>query len=84
MQLGKEFFLSIHDFYTFDNIGSYPNDVLIIYGDKDNIVPYDAMLEAEKTYNSAELVVLENEGHGFSSIGGKKAMEMVLDFMNKH
>ena len=84
LQLGKEFFLSIHDFYTFDNIGSYPNDVLIIYGDKDNIVPYDAMLEAEKAYNSAELVVLENEGHGFSSIGGKKAMEMVLDFMNKH
>ncbi len=84
LQLGKEFFLSIHDFYTFDNIGSYPNDVLIIYGDKDNIVPYDAMLKAEKAYNSAELVVLENEGHGFSSTGGKKAMEMVLDFMKKH
>lgn len=84
LQLGKEFFLSIHDFYTFDNIGSYPNDVLIIYGNKDNIVPYDAMLKAEKTYNSAELIVLENEGHGFSSTGGKKAMKMVLDFMKKH
>ena len=82
--LGKEFFLSIHDFYTFDNIGSYPNDVLIIYGNKDNIVPYSAMLEAEKAYNSAELIVLENEGHGFSPSGGKKAMEMVLNFLKKH
>ena len=84
LKLGKEFFLSIHDFYTFDNIGSYPNDVLIIYGDKDNIVPYNAMIEAQKTYNHAELVVLKNEGHGFSSQGGKKAREMVLDFLKKH
>lgn len=84
LQLGKEFFLSIHDFYTFDNIGSYPNDVLIIYGNKDNIVPYSAMLEAEKAYKSAELVVLENEGHGFSATTGKKTMEMALEFMNKH
>lgn len=84
LKLGKEFFLSIHDFYTFDNIGSYPNDVLIIYGDKDNIVPYNAMTEAQKVYNNAELVVLKNEGHGFSSPGGKKAREMVLDFLKKH
>lgn len=84
LTLGKEFFLSIHDFYTFDNIGSYPNDVLIIYGNKDNIVPYNTMLEAEKAYDSAELIVLENEGHGFSPAGGKKAMEMVLNFLQKH
>lgn len=84
LKLGKEFFLSIHDFYTFDNIGSYPNDVLIIYGNKDNIVPYNTMTEAQKAYKNAELKVLENEGHGFSPAGGKKAREMVLDFLKKH
>lgn len=84
LKLGKNFFLSIRDFYTFDNIGAYPNDVLIIYGEKDAIVPYNTMLEAEKVYNNAKLVVLKNEGHGFTVEGGKKAQEMVLDFMKKH
>ena len=84
LTLGKEFFLSIHDFYTFDNIGTYPNNVLIIYGNKDNIVPYSAMLEAEKIYSKAELIILENEGHGFSTAGNKKAREMVLGFLKKY
>lgn len=84
LTLGSEFFLSIHDFYTFDNIGSYPGDILIIYGNKDNIVPYEAMTKAQETYDSAELVVLENEGHGFSPSGGKKARELVLDFLKRH
>lgn len=83
MELGKNFFLSIRDFYTFDNIGSYPNDVLIIYGDKDPIVPYDAMIKAKEAYDSLELVVLENEGHGFSASAAEKARQMVLSFMQK-
>ena len=83
LTLGKEFFLSIHDFYTFDNIGSYPNNVLIIYGNKYNLIPYNTMLEAKKAYNNAQLIILENEGHGFSPSGGKKAREMVLDFLKK-
>lgn len=84
LTLGKEFFLSIHDFYTFDNIGLYPNNVLIIYGNKDNTVPYNAMLKAKETYKNAELIVLENEGHGFSPSGSKKAREIVLDFLKKN
>lgn len=83
LKLGKNFFLSMRDFYTFDNIGSYPNDVLIIYGNKDAIVPYDAMVKAQETYSSAELVVLENEGHGFSPAGSKTARELLLAFMQK-
>ena len=84
LKLGKNFFMSMRDFYTFENIGSYPNDVLIIYGDKDAIVPYSAMEQAQKTYQSVELVVLPNEGHGFSPAAGKKAREMLLTFMQKH
>lgn len=82
LKLGKNFFLSIRDFYTFDNIGKYPNNVLIIWGDKDAIVPRSYMETAQKTYKNAELIVLPNEGHGFSPSGGKKAMEKVLEFMN--
>lgn len=84
LKLGKNFFLSIHDFHTFDNIGKYPNNVLIIWGDNDAIVPRSYMETAQKTYKNAELVILPGEGHGFSPAGGKTAMEKVLDFMNKN
>ena len=83
LKLGKNFFLSIHDFYTFDNIGKYPNNVLIIWGDKDDIVPRSYMETAQKTYKNAELVVLSGEGHGFSPSGIKTSMERILEFIKK-
>ncbi len=81
MTLGKNFFESIHDFYVFDEIGSYPNNVLIIHGDKDEIVPLSYSQEAVKKYKNAELIVMENEGHGFQPEAGKIACEDVLNFM---
>ncbi len=84
LTLGKNYFLSIHDFYTFDNIGMYPGNILIIWGNQDDIVPLKYMETAQKTYQNAELDVFSGEGHGFSASGGKRAMEKVLEFMNKN
>ena len=83
MNLGRDFVTSIHDFYVFDTSGKYSGDVLIIYGQKDPIVAAGYMEKAEKAYQSAELIVLENEAHGFSLAGGKFAMEQSLKFMNE-
>ena len=83
LELGKVFFTSIHDFNTFDHIGAYSRNVLIIYGNKDAIVPYSYMTKAKEIYKNAELIVLPNEGHGFSPAGGKRAREEVLKFMQK-
>ncbi len=79
--LGKNFFVSMRDFYTFDNIGKFTKDVLIIQGDKDAIVPLSTAQKAEQHYDNAELVVLAGEGHGFTPNAAKKAMEKVLEFM---
>lgn len=84
LQLGKNFFMSIRDFYTFDNIGKYEGNVLIIHGDKDNIVPLNFSEKAVKTYKNAELIVLPGEGHGYSVNGGKAAMEKALEFIRKN
>lgn len=82
MTLGKKFFTSIRDFHTFDNIGTYKGNVLIIYGDQDPIVPSGAMDKAVEAYENIEYVVLEGEGHGFSPEGGKKAINKVIDFIS--
>lgn len=84
LKLGRNFFVSIHDFYTFDNIGGFEKDILIIHGDKDNIVPLNYAEKAKEHYKNAELVVLPGEGHGFTPAGGEEAMNMVLDYMKTH
>ncbi len=84
MTLGKNFFMSIRDFHVFDEIGSYKNNVIIIHGDKDEIVPLSYSKKATEKYNNSSLVVLENEGHGFSPDGGKKACEMILAFIKEN
>ncbi len=81
LQLGKGFFTSIRDFYTFDNIGKFSKKVLIIQGDKDTIVQVSVAERAANHYCNAELVILPGEGHGFTPAAGTIAMEKVLQFM---
>lgn len=81
LQLGKNFFVAMRDFYVFDNIGNFSKKVLIIHGDKDAIVLTSVAEQASKHYSNAELMVLPGEGHGFTPEGGKIAMEKVLEFM---
>ncbi len=84
LNLGKNFFVSMRDFYTFDNIGNFKNKVFILSGDKDNIVPLATVQQAQKKYSNAELVVLQGEGHGFTPAAAKTAMEKVLNFMKEN
>lgn len=84
MTLGRNFVTSIHDYYVFDSIGSYANDVLIIYGENDPIVSMGYMTKAKETYKSIDLLVLKNEGHGFSYSGGEKARSRCVEFLQAH
>ena len=83
LKLGKNFVTSIHDFYTFDHIGKFSKNVLILYGKKDNIVPYSVIEKAKNTYSKCELILYPNEGHGFSPATGVKARGEVLKFIQK-
>lgn len=84
LTLGKKFFEEIHDFYTFDNIGTYEKDVLIFHGDRDDIVPLSYSQQAQKKYPHAELITMKGEGHGFSPAGAKTVKEKVLEFLQNH
>lgn len=81
LTLGKDFFVSIRDFYTFDTIGKFNKDVLIIHGDQDPIVSLSNSESVQKLYSNIELMVLPGEGHGFSSNSAQMARERGLKFM---
>lgn len=83
LMLGKEFFTSMRRFHVYDHIGSFSGPVLILYGDKDAIVPLSACKKAAEEYAQAELVILPGEGHGFSPAGAKTAMEKAFAFMKE-
>lgn len=79
--LGRDFFLSIHDFYPFEAIKNFRNKVLIVQGDSDGIVPLTCAEKTAELYEKSRLEVLEGEGHGFSAEKSKIAMEIALEFL---
>jgi len=83
LDLGREFAVSIHGYKTFEHIGSYSKNVLILYGAKDAIVQRSYMDKAKEIYKNCELIVYPNEGHGFTPAGVDKAKEELLNFMKK-
>lgn len=83
MSLGRDYFLSLREFQTFREIGTFHRPVLILHGDRDDIVPLACSQRAAALYPNASLVVLPNERHGFTADGNHKTEELSLRFI-KH
>lgn len=62
--------------------------ILTFQGTKDEFVPYEDNVKFDKAMKEAgashELVVLENEGHGFTSTNMAITMARALQFFDKH
>ena len=80
MTLGSEFFTSIHEFDPYEVIGDYSNEILIIWGDKDEIVPRSYVERAQQQYQKAKLIVVPGMGHDSS---GSIFRESALSFMKE-
>lgn len=65
VKMGRRFFEEIHDMNTFDIIGKYRGPVLIVQGDKDQVVLIDDSKRAQKLYKDARLHIIKGAGHGF-------------------
>ncbi|WP_196808706.1 alpha/beta hydrolase family protein [Butyrivibrio sp. AC2005] len=83
MTLGKCYFEAIRNYNVFDHIGKYTNPLLIIYGDKDELVPMEAIRNAKEKYMDAKLVILNGEAHGFTHEGCRQAMKDIIDLFDK-
>lgn len=83
LTLGKVFATSVKDFYTFNYVGiKYTNDLLIISGTEDPVVPIASVRYAvNSVYRNAELVEFQGEGHGFSKAKEAEARELMMKFM---
>lgn len=84
MTLGHDFFSSLHGFKTFDHIGKFPRNVLVIHGNLDEIVPIRYIEKLPATYAHAAVQVFPGEGHGFSDAGNQRVAEMTVEFVEKN
>lgn len=83
LTLGKNFFVSMKEFVSYDHVGGFKGPVLILQGENDKIVTPAAAKRASEKYVNAELVILKGEGHGFSEEGRKMAIEKALQMMQR-
>lgn len=83
VKLGRRFFEEIHDMHPLDIIGKYHNPVLIVQGDKDNIVSMEDSEKASQLYEDARLHIIPGAGHGFKPAEMKELKEHIRLFMTK-
>ena len=83
VKMGKRFFEEIHEMKPLEIIGEYPNPVLIIQGDKDNIVLMSDSEKASKLYKDARLYVIPGAGHGFKPEEIKQQNEQIRNFLTE-
>ena len=96
MGMNDAFVESIKDYDVYANIGTYPNDIIILHGTNDFLVDIKYSEQAVAKYPSAVLYPIQCGSHGFnnenlngmaSMVGGEKddvVMPYVFDYLAGH
>ena len=84
MTVGRAYAENLLDYDIYDAISAYKNDVLILHGDADNIVPLSYSEKALEVYLSAKLEVFPGAGHGFYGEDAKRAIELMTEYLDLH
>jgi len=71
-----------HD--TYDRLPNIKAPTLVIQGDADKIVPVENSRILASRIPNAELVILDNMGHGFFIEAEDETNRIILDFLRKH
>jgi pimeloyl-ACP methyl ester carboxylesterase len=71
-----------HD--TYERLPRIKAPTLVIAGDADRIIPAGNSKILASRIPDAELVMLENSGHGFFGDAAAEAIGAILDFLRRH
>lgn len=84
LNIGKAYYAGFENFDTYQYIGGFKKDVLIVHGDNDQLVNISYSRKAVETYKSAELKVIPGAGHGFRGEDNNTAIGYLLEYLKKH
>lgn len=83
LDVGKIYHEKLLDYDVYADIRGYDGPVLIVHGDKDNVVDISYGRKAAGTYANARFEVLPDEGHGFTGKGKLKAAQLAYEFLTE-
>jgi pimeloyl-ACP methyl ester carboxylesterase len=84
MRIGRRYYEDIWDYDVYGHIGAYNHDVLLIHGDRDELVPVSYSQRAVGVYPSAELKIIPGAGHGFSGKAAEQAISYMYEYIQTH
>lgn len=82
--VGKRYYMDVINMDIYAEIRRYEKDALIIHGYRDSTVPITYSERAVSEYPSAELIVMDGAGHGFSGTQLEEACDSAANFINSH
>lgn len=80
-ELGPAYYRDVFGYPIYHVIAGYHGPVLLFQGDSDLVVDPSYSRRAAKVYDHAKLVTFPWEGHGFSSLGIRRAAELSSHFV---
>ncbi len=83
-KVSRRYYEDAWDLDVYSEIAKYHGPVLIMHGDRDDIVPMRYGEEAAKAYENAEFVKFPGEIHGFYGRGKRKAAEVSYRFLESN
>ena len=84
MELGKIYFADMFEYDIYEKIPFYEKNVLIIHGDKDELVNISYSQKAKEVYQNSELKIIKGAGHGFSGEDKKEAIQYMVEYLSKN
>ena len=82
--LGRRYFKEVRPLKVFKQIGKFKRPVLIVQGDKDQVVSMKDSERAVETYKNARLHVIPGARHGFKPHELKQSVEQITLFLNQN
>lgn len=80
--IGKKYYTDIAGIDVYEAINGYDKNVLIIHGDKDNIVPIEYSYKALQVLPHAKLITINGAGHGYNGNDYEVAIKNSIAFIN--
>lgn len=81
--VGRAYHEAVYDMDPYEEIKGFSKPVLIVHGDKDELVPIEYSVKALEVYPDARLYTVKGAGHSFDVYSFSRALDEVADFIKR-
>lgn len=80
---GRPYVEDMWDYDVYEEIGNYTENILLMHGSADSIVPLSYSDRAAEVYENVEYYVIDGAGHGFGGSAFDEAVRHIFDYLQE-